>query len=105
MRRNARYVIRSFIAWGVLKDTKIKGCYKPGKQVVISNPNITMLLYEAALNTDKEGKAVLELLKNNPAFFPFQLSAVTGNTIARQSNAIQVVRSGLDDELLALGNL
>lgn len=100
--RNARYAIRSFVSWGILKDSKVKGCYEPSKPMAISDPNLTMLLYEAALHVDKEGKAVLELLKNNPAFFPFQLPVVTGDYIAQHSNSIEVVRCGLNDELLEL---
>ena len=81
--RNARYGIRSFVAWGVLEDTKVKGCYEQSKPTAISEPNLTILLYEAALYADKEGKAALGLLKNNPAFFPFQLSVLTGDYISQ----------------------
>ncbi len=100
--RYARYTIRSFVAWGVLEDTAIKGCYKQSRPMVISDPNLTILLYEAALHAEKESKPSLGLLKNNPAFFPFQLPALTGNFISQQSHAIDVVRNGLDDELLTL---
>ncbi len=100
--RNARYAIRSFVAWGVLKDAKAKGCYKKSKTVGISDPNLTILLYESALHTTKEGKIAFELLKDNPAFFPFHLPELTGDFVSQQSNAIDVVRYGLDDELLKL---
>tara|TARA_A100001015_G_scaffold284607_1_gene351268 strand:- start:693 stop:1448 length:756 start_codon:yes stop_codon:yes gene_type:complete len=103
--RNARYAIRSFVAWGVLEDSKLKGCYEQCKPRAISEANLTILLYEAALYADKEGKAVLGLLKNNPAFFPFQLPFLTGDFISQQSNTIDVVRYGLDDELLKLKDL
>lgn len=100
--RNARYAIRSFVAWGVLKDSKVKGCYEQSKIMGINDPNLAILLYEAALHVDKEGKAALGLLKNNPAFFPFQLPVLTGDFISQHSNTIDVVRYGLDDELLKL---
>jgi hypothetical protein len=100
--RNARYAIRSFVAWGVLEDSKVKGCYEQSKPMGITEPNLAILLYEGALYADKEGKATLGLLKNNPAFFPFQLPALTGGYITQQSNSIDVVRYGLDDELLKL---
>lgn len=100
--RYARYVVRSFIFWGVLKDSKFKGCYELSKPMGISDPNLAILLYEAALHADKEGRAVLGLVKNNPAFFPFQLPVLTGGFISQQSNTIDVVRYGLDDELLKL---
>ncbi len=102
--RNARYAIRSFVAWGVLKDSKVKGCYEQSKITGINDHNLAILLYEAALHVDKEGKAALGLLKNNPAFFPFQLPVLTGDFISQHSNTIDVVRYGLDDELLKLRN-
>ena len=103
--RNTRYTIRSFVAWGVLIDSEDKGCYKQGKPIKISEPNLAIILYEAALLADKEGKTTLGLLKNNPAFFPFQLPVLTGDYISQQSNTIDVVRYGLDDELLKLKEL
>ncbi|MCK9303771.1 MAG: hypothetical protein M0P27_00050 [Bacteroidales bacterium] len=100
--RNARYTIRSFVAWDALKDSKIKGCYEQSKRIEISDANHAILLYEAALHADKEGKASLGLLKNNPAFFPFQIPVLSGDYIAQNSKAIEIVRYGLDDELLKL---
>ena len=100
--RNARYAIRSFVAWGVLKDSKVKGCYEQNKTMKIGNPNLAILLYEAALHADKEGKAVLGLLKNNPAFYPFQMPVLAGDLISQQNKAIEVIRYGLDDELIKL---
>ena len=100
--RNARYAIRSFVEWGALEDSKVKGCYEQCKPMVICDPNLAILLFEAALYADKEGKAAIGLLKNNPAFFPFQLPVLTGDYISRQSSAIDVIRYGLDDELLKL---
>ena len=66
------------------------------------NQIFTILLYKAALYTDKEGKATLGLLKNNPAFFPFQLPVLRGEYISQYRNTIDVIRYGLDDELLKL---
>ncbi len=102
--RNARYAIRSFVAWGVLKDSKVRGCYEQSGKMDISDSNVAILLYESALHTYLEGKAMLELLKNNPAFFPFQLPVLVGDFISQQSNAIDLVHHGLSDELLQLRN-
>ena len=100
--RNARYAIRSFVAWGVLKDCDVKGCYERGKPMEISDPRLAMLLYEAVLHADRNGKATLGVLNSNPALFPFQLPVLTGDFISQQCSAIEVARYGLDDELLKL---
>jgi hypothetical protein len=100
--RYARFVIRSFVAWGVLKDSKAKGCYEKAMPIIISDQNLAILLFESALNAIPEGKEVFGALLNNPAFFPFQIPMITGDFVARQRGGIDVVRHGLDDELLKL---
>ncbi len=100
--RYTRYVIRSFVAWGVLKEANAKGCYEKKIPIIIPDKNLTILLFESALNAIPEGKEVLGPLLNNPAFFPFRLSMITGDFVARQTDNIDVVRHGLVDELLKL---
>lgn len=100
--RNARYAVRSFVAWGTLKDTKIKGCYEKTVPLNIIDTQIAILLLESALYAAPEAKGPMGLLVNNPAFFPFQLPIVTGDFVSQHSNRIDVIRHGLDDELLML---
>lgn len=100
--RRARYIIRSFVAWGALKDSKVKGCYEKTAPISITDANAAILMFESALLAIPEAKSALGMFLNNPAFFPFQLPVVTGDFISRQSDRIEVVRYGLDDELLKL---
>lgn len=100
--RRARYVIRSFVAWGVLKDSKTKGCYEKADPIIITDKNLAILMLESVLLANPEGKYALGLLLNNPAFFPFQLPLMTGDFVSQSCERIEVVRYGLDDELLKL---
>jgi len=100
--RYARFVIRSFVAWGGLKDSEAKGCYEKAAPVNIPDANLAILIFESALLASPEGKSALRLLLNNPAFFPFQLPVMTGDFVSRRSDRIGVDRYGLDDELLKL---
>lgn len=100
--RNARYTVRSFVAWGVLKDSEARGCYEKVAPVSISDTNLAILMFESTLLAAPEGKISLGLLLNNPAFFPFQLPMMTGDFVSQHSERIEVVRYGLDDELLKL---
>jgi len=100
--RNARYTVRSFIAWGVLRDAEAKGCYEKVVPVSITDAKLAILMFESALLATPEAKGALGLLLNNPAFFPFQLPAMTGDYISQRSDRIDVVRYGLDDEFLRL---
>lgn len=100
--RYARFVIRSFVAWGTLKDSEAKGCYEQSDLVTISDYDLVFLLIEAALHAMPEGKAALGLLINAPAFFPFWFPVLTGDLIAQRVPRIDVIHHGLDDELLTL---
>jgi hypothetical protein len=100
--RYARFVIRSFIAWEVLKDSEAKGCYEKAAPVCIAGANLAILMIESALLATPEAKGALRLLLNNPAFFSFQLPVMTGDFLSQRSERIDVVRHGLDDELLQL---
>lgn len=100
--RYARFVIRSFVAWGALKDSEAKGCYEKAVQVEIAEPDLAILMVESALLATTEAKGALGLLLNSPAFFPFQLPVMTGDFVSRCCDRINVVRYGLDDELLVV---
>lgn len=100
--RYARYVIRSFVLWGILKDSKTKGCYEKAELVNIAEPALAILMFESVLLATPEGKGTLGMIQNSPALFPFQLPILTGDYIAKCSELIDVVRYGLDDELLRL---
>ena len=100
--RRAHYVIRSFITWGLLKDSVTKGCYEKIARKNISDTDVAIMMLEAALLTNQETKMALGTLLNNPAFFPFQLPSISGDYIARHNDRINVVRYGLDDEMLKL---
>lgn len=100
--RRARYVIRSFVAWGALKDAHARGCYVKSSPMVIADEKIAILMVESALRSTREVRCALGLLLNSPAFFPFQLPVMTGDFVSQRSDQIDVVRFGLGDELLEL---
>ncbi len=100
--RDARYVIRSFVAWGVLTDSEAKGCYENVAQVNIADSDLAILMFESALLAIRERKIAMGLLLNNPVFFPFQLPAMASDIVSQCSDRIDVVGNGLDDKLLKL---
>jgi len=100
--RNARYTVRSFVAWGALKDSESKGCYESGGEIAIPDLRIMALLYESTLYCQPNGKLALGLLQNNPAFFPFGLRSVSGELLAQNNARVMVNRYGMEDEQLSL---
>ena len=100
--RNARYTVRSFVAWGVLKDSKTRGCYEKGLVMDLPNQNVASLMLEAGLRSTPEGKSALGVLLNSPGFFPFRFPMITGDFLLLNNSRIDVVRYGSGDELLTI---
>ncbi len=100
--RNVQFVVRSFAFWGVIIDSENLGSYEKARFIELNDAKMTSLLFEAALLTVPEGKAVLGNLLNNPAFFPFRLAMINGELACQFNKRLQVSRYGLDDELLKL---
>lgn len=100
--RSARRVIRTLVAWGLLRDSTVKGCYERAEPVSVVDPDLVVLMLEAVLHAAPDGKGAIGLLLNSPALFPFHLPAMTGDLVSRRCDRIEVVRYGLDDELLKL---
>ncbi len=100
--RYASYALRSFVDWGVLKDSKTRGCYIKAAPISISDHNLAVLMVEVGLHATSGGKAALEIVLNSPGFFPFTMPGITGEAIAHGTDRISVDRYGLDDELLKL---
>lgn len=102
--RNARYTVRSFVAWRILQDTETKGVYRKANPFMIDNLQQAILLFEAYLHTLPEAKAELGSIIHNPGFFPFQMQSMTGEYIAQNSDFLEVSRYSLDNEMLKLKN-
>lgn len=72
--RSARRTIRTFIAWGVLEDTEIKGRYKKSDPKALTDHKLIALLFEAMLISTPEHKAPFRSLMASPALFPMCLA-------------------------------
>ena len=100
--RAARRVLRSFIDWGVLKDTLEKGVYEQGTQYSIDEPRLMAWIVEASLHARANGVAATKDLLDNPSIFPFRLAHVSAYQLASFSPRLDILRHGLDDDLVML---
>ena len=100
--RYTKYVIRSFVAWGVLTDTGSKGCYAKSPKIQIDQVDRAALVYESVLLAEQVPKIAISLVQSNPALFPFAIQSMTGVRFSQLSKRVDVSRYGLDDELLVL---
>ena len=83
--RNARYTVRSFIAWGVLQESGNKGCYKKAPSMQVHERKLAALLIESALHATLEGKVAVTTLLKHPAFFPFEFQMLSGDSLSKSS--------------------
>ncbi|HSV32267.1 MAG TPA: hypothetical protein VLH40_09650 [Atribacteraceae bacterium] len=101
--RAARRVLRSFRDWGVLQDGRSKGIYTSGTTLLlIEDPQLIAWLTEAALHARANGAAPLKALLDSPGFFPFRIKPVQAESIRATSPRLDILRYGLDDDLVML---
>ena len=100
--RRTRYALRSYLDWGVLQETNVKGIYSAGETLNIDDPLLTTWLAEASLHARANGSAPLEDLIDNPSFFPFRIKPVQAGNLVTASSRLELLRHGLDDDLIML---
>jgi len=100
--RAARRVLRSFIDWGVLKETGDKGVYGQGDQYPVEDPRLIAWMVEASLRARTNGSAAIKDLLDSPSIFPFRLAHISSEHVASLSPRLNILRHGLDDDLVML---
>ncbi|MDY6823273.1 MAG: hypothetical protein SWH68_05670 [Thermodesulfobacteriota bacterium] len=100
--RAARRVLRSFIDWGVLKETGDKGVYGQGNQHAVEDPRLIAWMVEASLRARLNGSAAIKDLLDSPSIFPFRLAHISAEHVAYLSPRLNILRHGLDDDLVML---
>jgi hypothetical protein len=100
--RATRNVISSFVDWGVLYITSIKGAYISGKQYPIKDAKVIAWLVEASLHARMNGSAAIKDLLNSPSIFPFRLAHISAEQVVSLSPRLDILRHGLDDNLVML---
>jgi hypothetical protein len=100
--RAARRIIRTLVDWGVLAEAAEKGVYRQSVVKLIDDPRLIAWLVESALHAHSNGSAALTALLDAPSLFPFQLTHLSAGHLATVSQDLQIVRQGLDHDLIML---
>jgi hypothetical protein len=100
--RAARRVLRSYLDWGVLKESGVKGIYSAGPVLPVDDSRLTAWLIEASLHSRANGSAPLKDLLNSPSLFPFRLTPIHAETLLASSSCLDIFRHGLDEDLVVL---
>lgn len=102
--RAARRVLRSFLDWGVLRETGSKGIYTSGTTLSIEDPRLIAWLMEATFRARVNGAAPLIDLIQSPSLFPFEIKHVHAENLVASSSRLDIIRHGLDEHLIVLKN-
>lgn len=100
--RAARRVLRSYLDWGVLQETGAKGIYSTGATLAVDDSRLIAWLAEASLHARANGSAPLKDLIDSPSIFPFRIKPVHAESLVSASSRLDILRHGLDDDLVML---
>jgi hypothetical protein len=100
--RAARRVLRSYLDWGVLQETGIKGIYAAAPTMAVDDSQLTAWLAEASLYARANGSASLKDLIDSPNFFPFRIKPIHAENLVAASSRLELFRHGLDEYLIKI---
>ena len=100
LHRAVQRTCRTFIDWGVLQETEIRGVYRAADQRPAIAGDTARLLVEGLLLGGKRPAAPLAELVHHPALFPFSLFLGAGEL--RFASEFRVDRQGLDVDVVSM---
>jgi hypothetical protein len=99
--RAARRVLRCFIDWGVLQETKEKGVYHAAPLRSVIDKKLAVWLVEASLLAGGSKVAPLKAITQAPQLFLFSVGPI-GVADLEGYNRLEWFRQGLDEEMVML---
>lgn len=100
--RRARYVLRSYVDWGVLREAGAMGLYNACPSLAIDDSRLIAWLVEASLHARSNGAAPLTELIESPSLFPFRVKRIAADHLRAMSSHLDFVRHDLDSDLVML---
>jgi len=100
--RRTRYILRSYLDWSVLQESKTKGVYTASPSLTVDDARLISWLVEAFLQSRTNGTFPLKDLLDSPSLFPFRLQPLHADSLVSTSTRFDILRHGLDDDLVML---
>jgi hypothetical protein len=97
--RAAQRIVRSWIDWGVLRESKQRGTYIASKPIDLAGPLASWMVEAMLVGADAESQAVAHARKA-PQLFPFDLK-VSAHELRRAPRLV-VHRQGVDEDVVML---
>jgi len=99
LRRAVQRLLRTFVDWGVLRDTDVRGRYDVAPRRQTENRALALWLLDCALQANDAEQVSLRELGQLSYTFPFDLLLFVNDV--RRSERFEVARQGLDLEMVA----
>lgn len=99
VQRAAQRIVRSWIDWGVLRESPERGTYMAARQIPLSGP-LACWMVEALLTGGVSESQGVATVRRAPALFPFCVS-ISAHEL-RHVPRLALHRQGLDEEIVTL---
>ncbi len=100
--RRTRYVLRSFVDWGVLRQTDRSGVYEQLPAIAIPDRDLAAWMIESVVLSRTNGPMTLKSLFESTSLFPFRVTPVSADELVSFSTNLDVIRHNLDEDLVVL---
>lgn len=102
--RSTRRILRCFVDWGILNDTKKKGIYQQSVVLPVADKKLAVWLIEAVLVSGNFKQQLVSAATQNPSLFPFDIGMITSNDL-EYNQRIEFFRQGIDEDVVMVKNL
>ncbi|MFO7739671.1 MAG: hypothetical protein R6V46_14420 [Desulfatiglandaceae bacterium] len=85
-----------------MNETIDKSVYGQGKQYPVEKPRLIAWMVEASLRAGTNESTSIKDLLDSPSLFPVRLAHISAEHVASLSPRLNIVRHGLDDDLVML---
>lgn len=100
--RATQRVLRSFVDWGVLRESGVAGVYESAPPIAVDDRELAAWLIASVLMSGVNGPTTLRSLIDSTALFPFRLPRISAGELVGSSKRLDVITHNLDEELVVL---
>lgn len=101
--RNARYAIRSYVAWNVIADVDQRGYYQKTAATTICDPYLISLFYESMLLNTEEYRLSYTNMLSAHSMFPFEFTKLSAVHINKINPRLRILTAGYSDTVFSVG--
>ena len=98
--RAVQRVVRSFVSWGVLAETSVRGIFEPAPKIVVDQSGIGAWLLEAGLADSGRGGYPLHMVTSDASYFPLDLRLTLPDI--NPSPRLEILHQGFDGPIITL---